>query len=147
MQIALYTAKLMPILQEAQALGDEFLSLEKYVNLNYLVSCQSFIFMGGFSACNAVIQLQKGCLHHRILLTTCELRLADADLLCCAWHGSSTLTQRFQSIDCLNNQHSRNVVSAGCTHRLHCCNSLSNGLLMLAMLLFPAGVPQDPEEA
>ena len=29
----------MWILQEAQALGDEFLSLEKYVNLNYLVSC------------------------------------------------------------------------------------------------------------
>ena len=28
---------LLPLVQEAQRLGDEFLSLEKYVNLNYLV--------------------------------------------------------------------------------------------------------------
>lgn len=33
-----FVAKFLPLLQEAKDIGDEFLALEKFVNLNYLVS-------------------------------------------------------------------------------------------------------------
>lgn len=49
------------LLQEAKRIGDDFLALEKYVNLNYMVRAQSAWVHGTWSMENSCMQ-QSSCL-------------------------------------------------------------------------------------